>query len=139
MIIRFPEFIERIQRRKHFRIETPYGSKLNFEVNSTRRELNLIDISLGGVFGVLARLKQEIQMKPILKIGGVLEHIEMIFPVKEGEQTVNIKKAAVVRFEEDPQTAKHRYAFQFKEIKRHDQRKLKELVYRFQREFLQKR
>jgi c-di-GMP-binding flagellar brake protein YcgR len=34
--IGFPEFIERIQRRKHFRLKVPIGTELHFEVDSKR-------------------------------------------------------------------------------------------------------
>lgn len=72
ILIRFPEVIERIQRRKHFRLETPFETKLHFEKKSIEFEMNVINISLRGV------LAYSVEKKAILKIAEDLRDFNLV-------------------------------------------------------------
>lgn len=137
--LEFPEIIERKQKRKHFRIEVPPGTKIYLKVGSIKREIDVINVSLGGVFGVLVGVKKEDKKKAILKAGKTLKHIQLEFPSLEEERRVHIKKARVIRTEKNPQTNRYQYAIQFTDIENDEENALTQHIYQLQREFLRKR
>jgi c-di-GMP-binding flagellar brake protein YcgR len=142
IVIPFPEFVERIQRRRFFRMETPIGAKLLFKHNGIQRAIGLINISEGGVYGVLSRLKQEARQKPILKNGESLTNVELELPGdEEGEadRRVRAKRVTVRRIEEDQEKDIHRYAFEIIDITPGDNTKLTQYIYYLQRLFLRRR
>jgi len=46
--IEFPEFIERVQERKHYRIVPPPGTRIHFAMDAGEYEVNVVDLSLRG-------------------------------------------------------------------------------------------
>lgn len=142
ILIPFPEFIERIQRRRHFRMETPINAKMHFPVKGVQREMALVNISEGGCFGVLTRLKSEMGQKPIFRNGESIFQIELILPSDEPnspDRTVRVKKAAVRRIEQDAEKGLHKYAFEFIDLDRADKSRLTQYIYHLQRLFLRRR
>lgn len=137
--IKFPEVIERKQRRKHFRIEPPRDTKIHFNVNSIKMEMKVINISLGGLFGYFTGPEKAIQLKPILKIGQTLNNLELAFTFQEKNSKVNINQALVKRVEKKDPTNIYHYAIQFTDIENKEKKTLKELIYGFQRHFLKNR
>lgn len=137
--LEFPEIIERKQKRKHFRIDVPPGTKIHLKVGSIKREIDVINVSLGGILAVLVRLKKEDKKKAILKAGKTLKHIQLEFPSTEEERRVYIKKARVIRTEKNPQTNRYQYAIQFTGIEKDEENALTQHIYHLQREFLKKR
>ena len=138
--IPFPDTIDRIQRRKHFRIETPPGTQLTLVVKKNQRLADLLNISLGGLLCVLVRLKKEIRTDPVLKIGDTLSNITLSCPNEEcADDTVPIKSAIVRRVEVDPNHYRHRYAIEFLDMTFSEKSDLTRIIYRLQRELLRKR
>ncbi|MDY6971013.1 MAG: PilZ domain-containing protein [Thermodesulfobacteriota bacterium] len=134
--IRFPGFIEREQRRKHFRIEPPPGSVLHFLKDDNRLKMSMINLGLGGV---LVFLKKKIEKSPMLMPGDDLRDIELVFPPEGVGLKVKIKKAMVVWSGKDPLTNRYRYGLKFTETEKSEERALTSVIYEFQRDFLLKR
>ncbi len=134
--------IHRFQRRKLFRLEAPHGTRLFFNVNDIRYKLLVIDVSLGGTLGVLASLTA--QMKQELKpyTSNLLENAELLFPSKDHKKPgsiVKIKYYQIIRQDRNPVTDKFECAIEFKEVNEAEQKKLTDLFYKWQRDYLRKR
>ena len=140
--VEIPKFVHRFQRRKLFRLEAPHGTRLFFNVNNIRYKLLVIDVSLGGTLGVLASLTA--QMKQELKpyTSKIMENAELLFPSKDHKKPgaiVKIKHYQIVRQDHNPQTNKFECAIEFKEVNEAEQKKLTDLFYKWQRDYLRKR
>lgn len=139
--IPFPDYIERLQRRRHFRMHVPIGTKLFFMSGEVQREIDLINISLSGTLGSLSRLKGEDSKELILKKGDSLKNIEIVFPPdkERSERKVKVKKLVVRRAEHDRQKGLDYYAFEFMDIRRGEKKTLTKIIYYLQRLFLQRK
>ena len=140
--LKFPDNIHRYQRRSLFRLEAPHGTRLFFEVNESRYKLLVINVSLGGTLGVLVSLTKQMEQELKLKEPQVLENVELVFPTKDDDNDgakVRIKRCQIIRQERNPQTKKYECAIAFKEIIETEQKKLTELFYQWQRDYLRKR
>jgi c-di-GMP-binding flagellar brake protein YcgR len=131
--IRFPESIEKTQRRKHFRIEVPLGTKLHFEKKSAGFEMNVIDISLKGA------LVSSVQKNAILKSGENLIDVQLVFPSKKEDLIVHIKKVSVKRAGKNLQLERYTYGLYFAIIEKNEETALTKIIYELQRKLLQKR
>jgi len=136
--IRFPEIIERIQRRRHFRLTPPLGTLLYINAKPTIRKMNVIDVSQGGVLGALNK-GVPMSEDPLFKIGNNLKDIELIFPAEVETIMVQIKEAVIRRLGKDPLTGRETCAFQFRDIEKYTQKTLLELIYQCQRDLLRTR
>ena len=140
--IKFPQTIHRYQRRSLFRLEAPHGTRLYFSVNEMRYKLLVINVSLGGTLGVLVSLTRQMEQELQLNKPRILENVELKFPSKDendDESKVTIKRCQIIRQERNIQTKKFEYAIAFKEITKEEQKKLNELFYQWQRDYLRKR
>ncbi|UCD78381.1 MAG: hypothetical protein JSW26_23690 [Desulfobacterales bacterium] len=138
----FPEFIHRYQRRSLFRLEAPHGTRLYFNVNDVRYKLFVINVSLGGTLGVLVSLTKAMEQELKSYKSKVLRNVELVFPVKnqpEQESVVKIKRCQIIRQERNPLTKKFECALAFKQIDEEEQKKLTQLFYSWQRDYLRKR
>ena len=140
--IRFPEIVQRYQRRSLFRLEAPHGTRLYFFFNNERYKLLVINVSLGGTLGVLVSLTKTMKQELTIHSPKILENVELIFPSsgdKHDDSKVNIKRCQIIRQERNPLTKKYECALEFKEIIEAERKKLTNLFYRWQREYLRKR
>lgn len=139
--INLPDYIERLQRRRYFRLSVPAGTKLFFESDQVQREINLINISMRGTLGLLKTFNEKDQKKPILKKEDYLKDIKIIFPsdTEDNKREVNVNKTIIRRAEHDPQKNMDLYAFEFVSIDRDQERKLIQIIFNLQRLFLQKK
>jgi len=133
ILIRFPEGIERIQRREHFRIETPFETKLYFEKDSVKFEMNILNISLGG------NLAYSVGKKAILKVGEEFRDLELVFPSENEDMVVRVEMALVRRVEEEQGMNQFRYGIYFVAIEKSDKKVLNEIIYELQKDYLRKR
>lgn len=136
-----PEYVERLQRRKDFRQQVPMRSHMNFQAKQLKGTVELINISLGGAYGVIRPKDETISKRPVLKVKQPIFKISLVFPglqAAEGEN-IQIKKAEVVRIEQNKENYKHKYAFEFKHIDKEEKQKLVEYIYHLQREYLKRR
>ncbi len=140
--LKFPEVVHRYQRRSLFRLEAPHGTRLYFIVNDVRYKLLVINVSLGGTLGVLVSLTRQMEQDLQLNHSRILENVELKFPSKDkddDESKVNIKQCQIIRQERNQQTNKFECAIAFREISEEEQKKLTELFYQWQRDYLRKR
>ncbi len=140
--IKFPETVHRYQRRSLFRLEAPHGTRLYFAVNDIRYKLLVINVSLGGTLGVLVSLSRQMKQELKSNIPRILKNVQLVFPSKaenEDDSKVTIKKCRIIRQERNPLTKKYECAMKFKEITETEQKKLTELFYQWQRDYLRKR
>ena len=140
--IKFPETVHRFQRRSLFRLEAPHGTRLYFNINEIRYKLFVINVSLGGTLGVLVSLTKQMEQELKLNNPRIIENVELVFPAKgenDDDSKVNIKQCQFIRQERNPQTKKFECAMAFKEITEKEQKKLNELFYQWQRDYLRKR
>jgi len=134
--LRLPDFIERRQRRRSFRLEAPLGTKLMFTKDFKKHEANVINISLGGAFISLEKGEQK---KPVVEVDDYLKGLKITFPSKDEDLAVYVKEAMVKRIEKDIYQGRFNYALQFTDVEKKDSDLLQKLIYRFQREYLRKR
>ena len=137
----FPEYVERLQRRKDFRILTVPGTKMLFAADKVKGVIDLINVSLGGAFGVLRKFKANAHNGCLLAVDQRLYKVGLIFPAdKEAdERLVVINRAEVRRIEQDKDRRLYKYAFEFMEIDREQKQKLTQAIYHLQRQFLKNR
>ncbi|MCF8143868.1 MAG: PilZ domain-containing protein [Deltaproteobacteria bacterium] len=128
----FPDVIYREQKREHFRIEAPLGTRVCFEKNGETYRLNVSDISMGGLL-VTVRIRERHQ--EILSVRERLRDIEIVFPLDR----VQIRESVVVRQEERAPNHTVHFGLQFKAIDGNEKRALKAILYNLQREFLARR
>jgi hypothetical protein len=139
--IPFPEFVERLQRRKDFRILTVPGTKLVFVDNKVKGVVELINISLGGAFGLLQKYKSKNPGSSPLALDQRLYKIGLIFPADKeiSEQMVVVNKVEVRRIEHDRERKLYKYAFEFMDIAKDQKQKLTQAIYHIQRQYLKNR
>lgn len=137
--LKVPQWVEREQRRKQFRISAPAGSKIFFSLNNQRCELKLIDISLGGSLGVLAAVPSHRSQYQTPRHVKHLKDVELFFPRKDENVHVIINLCEVKRLGLNPVTNQYEYGLEFQKIDNSNTKTLTDLVFRFQREFLRKR
>jgi len=131
--IRFPEFIEKLQRREHFRIEVPLGTKLHFEKKTAGIEMDVIDISLRGA------LVTSIQKNAILKSREDLIDVQLVFPSEKKDLVVHTKKVSVKRVEKDSQSKRYTYGLYFAKTEKDEEALLTKIISKLQIKFLQKK
>ena len=140
--VKFPEYVHRYQRRKLFRLEAPHGTRLYFKVNDIRYKLLVINVSLGGTFGVLVSSTKQMGQELKLHKSKTLKNAELLFPSEDRKTAgaiVNIKCCQIKRKEINPVTNIFEYALEFIEISEEEMKNLTGLFYNWQREYLPKR
>ncbi len=136
VFIPFPPHIERVQRRRYFRVEAPLGTQMIITQDARDCTFILLNISEGGA---LIRPGEEVSRRPIFQKGDFLRDILIRYD-RDGEpSTIPLEKAIVQRLERDLLTHRYQYALRFIELDKNVRNNLRELIYFFQRDFLQKR
>ncbi len=141
LILPYPDHVERLQRRRNFRLPTPPGTQMCFQSKKISGILDIVNISLGGAYGTF-RLKGSAKSKqPLLRTGQLIYKIRISFVGQSSreDQAIHVQKAEVVRVEKDTQSHHHKYAFEFKYMDREERQRLIDNVYRLQREHLKRR
>ena len=139
--IPFPDHVERLQRRRNFRVKTLTGTQMHFKLKKIQGIIDLINVSLGGVYGVLIKHNFKFIRGPVLKMDQQVYDVSMVFPgdTDMPGNTVYVKKAEVKRIEHDQDRGYYRYAFEFKELEKEERNKLTQVIYDLQRWYLQRR
>lgn len=136
-----PEYLERIQRRKDFRMDTPVGSKLFLKIDKLHAVLGLNNISLGGAFGTLLKHNHKTLSGSLLAENQHIDNAGILIPSTEDrdEIIIIIKKIEVRRILHDLERKIYKYAFQFIEMDPREKSKLTQAIYAIQRQFLKRR
>jgi c-di-GMP-binding flagellar brake protein YcgR len=136
--ILFPDFIERLQRRRHFRLEVPHGTRIYLDTPQGRLQVHVQNVSLGGALGDAVGMEAWPRKAIRLKLGDTVENLELVFPPLSGHKRVCVASARVVRA--DTLTAdRGLYGLQFVRLEKADEKRLLDLIYAYQREYLRKR
>jgi PilZ domain len=139
--IAFPDYVERLQRRKNFRMETPIGTKMLLKMEKIQAVLGLINISLGGALGALIKHNRRDLTGSLLSMDQRIFNAGILVPGDTDfeQQLIIVKKSEVRRIEHDIERNIYRYAFEFIDIEPNEKKKLTQSIYHFQRVFLKRR
>jgi c-di-GMP-binding flagellar brake protein YcgR len=137
--VTFPDLIERRQLRRDFRVNMPSGTHMGFKQCGVKLNLQVINLSLGGAFGALISSQNTTHSVLPVSAGDLLTEIELIFQSQYLEHRVIIRKATVVRFEENQSLRSFCYAIHFLDMDKAEEKALTDLIYIIQREYLKKK
>ena len=137
--VKFPDFINRKQRRKDFRLEVPPGTMLHVKINSKLLKMTVLDVSLGGTLFALVGHMSESENKQYFKVGESFEDIELLFPMEGKSFKSKINKATIVRIVKGSLKPKNCCALQFVNIDKNEEKALTKFIYKYQQQFLKKR
>jgi c-di-GMP-binding flagellar brake protein YcgR len=132
----FPEYVERIQRRKHFRIAPPMGTKISFLRDGKPQEASVINLSEGGA---LLSFSLGTREGPKLWPGEEFRSLHLRCFGERVSAEFRVRKAIVKRAEKNPQVTNPVYAFQFLDMESKDKQALQVFIFQCQREMLQRR
>ena len=136
--ITLPLEIERLQRRRLFRIKAPKGTKLCFAEGPLQYELQVINISLGGSLGAIVQTNRQVSAAPFAA-EQVVNDVELVFPQNIKRQPVKIKTMQIKRIKKNMETTRFEVAFEFNEINKKNETLLNDLIYQLQRQYLRHR
>ena len=139
LCIRFPEVINRNQRRKNFRLEAPEGTVVKILIAGQEFQEKVFDVSLGGALIALRCLADECQGELPFQVGDFIEDLRLILPDDPAEIQIDIKKAEVMRLDDTDPMAKTCCGLKFIEIDKHQAEVLTQYIYQSQRQFLKNR
>lgn len=137
--VRRPERMERLQRRKNFRIEAPEGTYIRVENGPDSFRRQVLDVSLGGTLIVVALEKEDRETMPNLEVGDELQNLELNFSSGPQRKMVRIQKAEVVRLDEEEALGLHQCAIEFTRLRMGEEKTLTDIIYQVQRQFLRER
>lgn len=137
--LRFPAFIERRQQRRNFRIKAPEDTKIYFTGDGKPQRIDVINLSQAGTLGALATKHKNNDADPVLNSGDIINNARLVFKTNSIIGQIEIKKALIVRTETDSLTGNLCFGIQFSEMAREDEKKLTEIIFELQRQFLRKR
>ncbi len=132
----FPEFIERTQRRKVFRVSVPSNTRLVCSNNDIQFKFDIINISEGGL---LACLDGKNHRKDILFKGNKLRNLILSIEIDYKPVKINVKTAEIMRLVKIDENRTFNYGLKFTEMDKMEQDELKRFIYYCQRKELQKR
>lgn len=135
-----PDRIERLQRRRNFRLKAPTGASL--EVMRYRKpiRLGLIDFSLGGVLCLVDSVNPRMRRERIFKEGRTFKNARLIIPLESDPPAeIPVSKARIVRSDQNSLTGAYQYGLMFITLDSTAEKRLKDLLYRLQRAYLRKR
>jgi c-di-GMP-binding flagellar brake protein YcgR len=137
--VNFPKSISTILRRKDFRLILPQGSKIYFKIDDIRLEMNVLNLSMGGVFAEYERPKDNKKKSMHFEPGTVLKHITLMSQLEGREIEVHVNQALIIRAHNKSRPEYYSFGLQFTSMSKEDLKSLRELIYDVQREFLRKR
>ena len=133
-----PSEIERIQRRRNFRLEAPMGTTLTVRQLEPPVRLLVLDFSLGGLLCMVESLRDGQEKRRVLFKGRTLNNLDLVFDEEE-TMLIRIMRARIVRTGRNPNNNHEQYAFEFIAIDKAEEKKLTEVLYRMQRKLLRQR
>ena len=101
--------------------------------------MNVINISLGGLLGAYATIKNMQNNKKIIDQGKFLTDIQLIFPYKNDILCITIKESEVKRVKQGSRHKQLQYALQFISLENTQKEKLIEILYEYQAQLLRER
>ncbi len=136
---RLPEIIERMQRRKFFRLELPLQMNLFLTLGSGKYRMTAIDISIGGIFVELMSAEEPVDTDPPWRVGEQLEDLLLETDSVPESNRIQVQEGCLRRVETDSSNKKYKYAFEFTKMAKSEETALVNLVYELQRKILKER
>lgn len=137
--IPIPDEVDRIQRRRNFRLEAPMGTELVLRQLQPALRMVVLDFSLGGLLCVVESARERIKRNLMLTRGRKLKNLELLFREENVTTKIRVAEASIVRVETNPVTGYHQYAFQFRHIDSNEEKSLTKVLYNMQRKMLRQR
>ena len=134
-----PDEVDRIQRRRNFRLEAPMGTELVLRQLQPALRMVVLDFSLGGLLCVVESARERIKRNLMLTRGRHLKSLELLFRDENVTTKIRITEATIVRVETNPVTGYRQYAFQFSRIEGNEEKSLTRVLYNMQRKMLRQR
>ncbi len=135
--IYFPKEIVRIQRRRHFRINAPTGSKMIIFVEERRGiPFDVVNISISGL---AITVPLDSSKAKLLENGDNLEEIKLELPLEEQVYEIYIDSAVVRRTQDDVMTNLRLSGLEFTDIDSKSQSLLQEYIRNLERSMLRKK
>jgi hypothetical protein len=134
--IRLPAYVERIQRRRGFRITPPYETKLYFAKDGKRFQGEIKNISEGGA---LVSPSGRRRWTDFLNENDTIREIRIMCSEKKLALSAELSQGTVKRMRKESMTGKFYYALQFIPAKKDNIKALIDWLYECQRDILQTR
>jgi len=137
--IPYPRKIERWQRRELFRLNVPAGTRLCLKRHAEQQELDVINISLGGMLAALVQTRTLHPDSAPFADQQFLTDIELVFPPEVMPRPIMIKTVQVRRQKKTSKKVGFEVGLEFCEISAGEKKRLTELIYKLQRQHLRNR
>ena len=134
-----PQEAERQQRRELFRIDAPEGTRIHFSKDGNRFELKVLNISIGGSLAAWVQTRTDMPAKSTLAVAQRLEDVALAFPEEVLQQPIHVKALEIKRIEKRSQQSRCEVGLEFCEISNSEKRRLTDLIYELQRQYLRHR
>ena len=135
LYILLPKEIQRIQRRRFFRIPPPVGTRAIINDDDGKFEFNVIDISEGGML-----ISHPAAFHDDRKfIQNARKTLIIVYREKGSIQMIKVNKAEIKRVKKILETGCYIYAFQFIDCGRKEENDIRNFVYSCQRRLLEER
>jgi c-di-GMP-binding flagellar brake protein YcgR len=135
MLIKVPDAIERIHRRKHFRIKAHPAAVLKAGINGEDAEMRMIDISQGGALVMFSDKKGR-----MLTTGQELTDIRMmLLPGEKEAQSLRVNRAEVRSVALEPKSGLYHFGLMFVDLSKQEEKAIKDRIYVDQRQMLRKK
>lgn len=135
-----PDSLDRIQRRRHFRVEPPTGTRVVFSLQGRNIDSPVLNLSMGGGLLISPAGEEKDSGLPLaLKAGMVLYDLLLVGAMEGEKLEVKIKSAEVIRVTKVSETKRLSFAVQFSGLGREGATLLERFIYYSQRRLLRKR
>ena len=132
-----PTHVERSQRRRHFRVETPQGTRIAYAFEGREHEAPVLNVSMGGIL-IIGPDKKSGET-PCLYTGAKVTGL-CLWGKQEGQHVrIRIGKGEIVRIDKNVQTRRMNYAIRFHALDPSEEKALDRFIYYSQRRLLKKR
>lgn len=137
--LKVPQELERRQRRELFRIDAPQGTHIHFAKDGVRFELKVMNISIGGSLAAWVQTRSEMPGNSPPAVTQRLEDVTLVFPAEILKRPIQIKALEIKRTEQKSQQNRYELGLEFSEISNSEKRRLTDLIYELQRQYLRHR
>jgi c-di-GMP-binding flagellar brake protein YcgR len=137
--LKIPQALERRQRRELFRINAPEGTRILFSKDGNQIALEVINISIGGSLAAWVQGRTSGLDNSSLAVAQRLEDIVLVFPAEITQQPIRIEALEIKRIEHKSQQNRHELGLEFRKISNSEKRRLTDLIYELQRQYLRHR
>lgn len=137
--LKAPQEIERLQRRELFRIDAPNGTRIRFPQDENRLELEVMNISIGGSLAAWVQTRADMPENSPFALAQRIADVALVFPAEIMRQPIKIGALEIKRIEQKSPENRYELGLEFCEISSVEKRRLTDLIYELQRQYLRHR